>query len=125
MGAVIPIETSRYALATEVELSDGTILWTAPESVGPLGLTDDIVHPVGFGDTLFVLAMRYFARLLRPEQYYWVIADYQSPPIGDPLAPLTVGRILRIPSVRTLQEVILNEDRLEIDPTMLVDTLER
>lgn len=125
MGAVLPDETSRYILADEIELADGTILWTAPEPVGNLGLTDDIIHSVTTGDTLFTLAMKYYKRLQRPEQYYWVIADYQPIPILDPIAPLVVGKKLMIPSVRTLQEIILNEDRREIDARMLVATLER
>jgi hypothetical protein len=125
MGAVIPHETSRYLLSDELELIDGTLIWTAPEPVGHLGLSDDIVHIVTEGDTLFSLAMKYYIRLLRPEQYYWAIADYQHPPIGDPLEPLEIGREIYIPSVRTLQEIILNEDRREVSPEMLVSGLER
>lgn len=125
MGAVLPDETSRYLLADEIELEDGTIFWTSPEPVGNLGLTDDIIHTVVTGETLFTLAMRYFIRLARPEQYWWAIADYQSPPIGDPIAPLEVGRRLVIPSDRTLHEIILNQDRREVEPFMMVSTMER
>lgn len=125
MGAVLPEETSRYVLGFEIVLEDGSILWTAPEPVSGLGLRDDVEHTVVSGDTLFTLAMRYFIQLRRPEQYYWVIADYQNPPIGDPLAPLEDGKKLIIPSIRTLHEIILNEDRLEVEPRMLVATLER
>ena len=125
MGAVIPHETSRYILAEEVELEDGTLLWTAPEAVGYLALVDDIPHVVVTGETLFTIAMKYYIRLQRPEQYWWAIADYQPIPIGDPIAPLQPGKKLFIPSVRTLQEIILNPDRKEIDPLMLVATLER
>ncbi len=125
MGSVIPTETSRYAFAEEVELLDGTIVWTSPPVVEALNLTDDISHKVSEGETPFTLAMRFFRVLERPEQYYWVILDYQSPPIGDPLAPLEEGRILRIPSLRTLQGIILNSDRLETDPRMLIDSTQR
>lgn len=125
MAAVLPDETSRYLLAEEVELENGDILWTAPEPVGFLGLTDDVVHVATTSDTLFTLAMKYYIRLQRPEQYWWAIADYQPIPIGDPIEPLTEGQEIIIPSVRTLQEIILNEDRLEVDPLMLVATLER
>lgn len=125
MGAVIPDETSRYLLSEEVELDDGTIVWTAPPPVSYLGLTDDVMHVVTEGETLFTLAMRYYIRLQRPEQYWWAIADYQPIPIGDPIAPLPAGKKIVIPSIRTLQEIILSEDRLEVDPQMLVATLER
>lgn len=125
MGAVLPDETSRYMLAEEVELEDGTLFWTAPAPVQYLGLPDDILHIVSTGDTLFTIAMHYFIRLQRPEQYYWVIMDYQPIPIADPIAPLAVGRQLVIPSLRTLQQVILNEDRRHTDPHMLLATIDR
>jgi len=125
VGAVIPNETSRYALADEVELEDGSIMWTAPEAVGRLVLTDDITHIVVSGDTLFTLAMKYYFDLARPEQYWWAIADYQDTPISDPLAVLAAGKSIIIPSTRTLQEIILNEDRREVDPRMLVSIYQR
>ncbi len=72
---------------------------------------DNRTHTVVEGDTLFHLAHTYFAPLVRPSQYFWVIADFQPEPILDASLKLDNGRILIVPSVRMLVEEILNESR--------------
>jgi hypothetical protein len=42
---------------------------------------------------------------------WWVIADFQSDPIHDPTRKLKRGRVLIIPSERTLTEEIFSERR--------------
>lgn len=73
--------------------------------------SDNRVHTVVDGDTLFSLADTYFRPLDRPSQFYWVIADYQPEPIIDASLSLTIGTRIVIPSVRVLVEEIFNESR--------------
>ena len=119
MSDIIPNETSRYLLGEEITMPDGSITWVPPPPVRALNLPDDIMHEIEERDTLFTLAARYYRGIQRPCGLWWVIADYQSPPISDPLLPLVPGRRLRIPSRRALETIILNEDRREVPPEML------
>jgi hypothetical protein len=73
--------------------------------------TDNRVHVVVQGDTLWGLAGRYFAPLPRACGFWWAIADYQAQPIIDPSLELDIGRTLLIPSLRVLTDVILGEHR--------------
>lgn len=72
---------------------------------------DNIEHVVAEGDTLFTLASRYFREQPRPAGLWWVIADFQADPIHDPTRKLARGRVLIIPSERTLTEEIFSERR--------------
>jgi hypothetical protein len=74
-------------------------------------LSDNRQHIVKEGDTLFSLAGRYFAPLPRPAGLWWVIADFQPDPIHDPTLALEVGRVLVVPSVRTVVEEVFSEKR--------------
>jgi len=74
-------------------------------------LPDNRVHLVVQGDTLFGVAGRYFQPLERPAGYWWVLADFQPHPIHDPTIALVAGSVLIVPSVRTLLEDILGEQR--------------
>lgn len=73
--------------------------------------SDNKLHVVRTGDTLFSLAGRYFDVFDRAAGLWWVIADFQPDPIHDPTLRLEDGRVLIIPSVRTVQEEIFNERR--------------
>jgi hypothetical protein len=74
-------------------------------------LPDNRFHQVAEGDSLYVLAATYFEGLDRPSGMFWVIADFQPTPIFDTTVPLEIGRVLVIPSMRTLTEEILNPNR--------------
>ena len=119
MSEVVPNEATRYLLGEEITLPDGNMTWVPAPPVRALNLPDDIVHEVEGRDTFFTLAARYYRGIERACGLWWVIADYQSPPIADPLLPLTPGTYLRIPSRRTLETVVLNEDRRGGPPEML------
>lgn len=73
--------------------------------------SDNRTHVVGDGDTLFNLAARYFPRFPRPAGLWWIIADFQPTPIHDPTIKLSPGRVLVVPSERTVDEEILSERR--------------
>ena len=72
---------------------------------------DNRIHTVVQGDTLFSLADKYFRPLERACGFWWVIADYQNPPIIDPSIELVPGSKIVIPSLTTLNEMILSEFR--------------
>jgi len=76
-------------------------------------LTDNKQYAVQEGDSLYALAARYFSPLPRPAGLWWVLADFQPQPIHDPTIQLLPGSVLVIPSVRTVTELILGEERRE------------
>jgi hypothetical protein len=74
-------------------------------------LADNIQHVVEEGDSLYTLAAKYYRGLPRPSGLWWVIADFQPNPVHDPTLKLEVGRVLIIPSLRTVQEELFSEER--------------
>ena len=75
-------------------------------------LPDNRLHVVREGDTLHRLAAKYFAPLgelpeISAANLWWVLADFQPVPIHDPTIMLVIGQQLIIPSVRTVQERVL------------------
>jgi hypothetical protein len=84
-----------------------------------LELPDNRAHVVKQGDTLHRLAHRYFPGMgppaldgdPRPANLFWVIADFQPEPIHDVTVVLDAGRVLVIPSVRTVQELVFSNAR--------------
>lgn len=80
-----------------------------------LDLPDNIIHPVVQNDTLHRLAARYYSVLSDPPEFspaelWWVIADFQPKPIHDPTILLAPGSQLVVPSLRTVQDKILNPE---------------
>ena len=74
--------------------------------------SDTISYSVVEGDTLFRIAARAYRDITdTPAQLFWVIADFQRPPIHDLTIKLEVGREILIPSTRLIDEEILNERR--------------
>ena len=74
-------------------------------------LPDNRAHLVSTGDTLFNVAERAFPSFARPCGLYWVIADFQNPPITDVTIALKAGNMLVIPSERTVRELVFDERR--------------
>ena len=64
------------------------------------------------GDSWHVLAARYFAGRSRAAGLWWAIADYQrGGPIVDPTVPPPVGSRVDVPSLLTLDQLILGDRR--------------
>ncbi len=108
-----PRRWSRFTFCTALKDADGTLFLTDPEPFGYQLFTDNRLHVVKEGESLFTLAGRYFAPLPRPAGLWWVLADFQPEPILDPTLALTPGTTLVVPSLRTVQEEIFNERRRE------------
>lgn len=79
-----------------------------------LPLSDNIQHIANQGDTLWNLASRFYAPIPRPAGLWWVVADFQPDPIHDPTVRLDIGRLLMIPSLRTVTEQIFSASRVDL-----------
>lgn len=103
--------SSRYRFSTIHTDGLGRSFLGARPRFGYRDLPDNRAHTVREGDTLHRLAWRYFRPLRRAELLWWIVADFQPEPIHDPTQPLEPGRVLLVPSIRTVQELILTEAR--------------
>lgn len=99
----------RDALGPEAEANKLQLTDRDPYSFA--AFSDNRVHIVCEGDTLFTLASRYFASFPNPGELWWIIADFQPDPIIDPTLKLPLGAELFIPSERTVSEQIFSESR--------------
>lgn len=96
----------------EDELEEGVLYLTERE---PFRFDENLPgtrrHRVAEGDTLQILAYRYFQGVklsgsLGPEHLWWIIADFQPVPILDPTIDLEVGRLLYIPGVPVIKRKV-------------------
>jgi len=106
-----PRRFSRYTFSSAVLDEDERLVLTDREPFRFRALPDNRQHVVKEGDTLFSLAGRYFASLPRPAGLWWVIAEFQPDPIHDPTLSLEIGRVVLVPSVRTVVEEVFAEKR--------------
>ena len=106
-----PRRYSRYTYAEASADESGALLLDDPEPFEFVQLDDTRQHVVQHGDTLYTLAGRYFAPLPRACGLWWILADFQPEKIVDPTIALDVGRVLYVPSLRTVQDRIFNERR--------------
>lgn len=106
-----PQRFSRHLFTLAITDVQGRRYLTEREPVRFRSLPDNIQHRVQEGETLWILAYRFYQPLPRPSGLWWVIADFQPDPILDPTLALEVGRVLVIPSLRTVREVVFGEER--------------
>jgi hypothetical protein len=108
---VPPHVGSRFSFSMALEDEDGRLYLAGREPYRFAVHADTRVHRVMEGDTLFSLAGQYFEPLPRACGYWWAIADFQPDPILDPTLGLETGRLVYIPSLRVLTDVILANPR--------------
>ena len=106
-----PRRFSRHTFTSAVLDDEERLFLTDREPFRFRSLSDNRQHVVKDGETLFSLAGRYFAPLPRPAGLWWVIADFQPDPIHDPTVALDPGRVLVVPSMRTVIEEVFSEKR--------------
>ena len=102
---------SRFSFCLGVLDDNGTQYLTEREPYRYRVFADNRTHVCIAGDNLHNLAARYFAPLPDAPQLWWVIADFQPVPFVDPTVALEAGRVLTIPSVRTILDKIFDESR--------------
>lgn len=91
---------------------DGKLRLTDREPFRFRLLPDTISHKVTEGESLWTLAGKYYRGFERPSGLWWVIADFQpNGGIFDPTIQLSVGAIIFVPSIRTVAELVLGEQR--------------
>jgi len=74
-------------------------------------LDDNELHIIRQGETWWTLAARYFTGLPRACGFWWAIADFQPSTVVDPTIPPEPGSVVVVPSLATLVNRILSEDR--------------
>ena len=72
---------------------------------------DNRYHIAKEGDTWFTLAGFYFRAFPRACGLFWVLCDYQNPPVLDPTLKIEPGITLVIPSERVVRSVIFDRSR--------------
>lgn len=108
---------SRYVYTLGIQDTDGpeeqrdTVQLTERVPYGFRDFADNVQHVVRAGESLHILAARYFHGIEGAAELWWVIADFQPDPIHDPTIALAPGSALVIPSVRTVLENVFDEAR--------------
>ena len=107
-----PRKNSRHSFAYSTPDANGNLMLYGTEPYRFREFEDTQQHVVKEGDSLFTLAGKYYrGGIDRPAGLWWVIADFQPEPIHDPTIALELGRVMYIPSLRTVTEEIFSERR--------------
>ncbi len=98
---------SRYLLCRLVDDEEGRTSLTWREPVRYRSDSRNTYHRVVRGDTLWTLADTYYQGFYNnPADLWWLIADYQDPPIVDPTLRLEEGSLVVIPHPDILLEAL-------------------
>lgn len=106
-----PRLNSRHTFCTAQADANGNLFLSEREPFVYQSLSDNILHTVAKGESLFTLAARYYAPLSRPAGLWWIIGDFQPDPIFDPTVALEENSLLVIPSLQTVLSLVFSEDR--------------
>ncbi len=109
---------SPFRFCTAVEDTQGQTYLTERVPFYYQKLEDNIEHIVSEGDTLRMLAKRYYPSVEYAAELWTYIADFQvdettmePAPIRDDTIALVPGSRLWVPSLETVLAVILSEER--------------
>lgn len=106
-------ENSRYSFCKGWTDPEGRLYLDDRKPYGYRAFSDNSMHVVKQEETLYSIAGKHFRPFERAAGLWWVIADFQPNPIHDPTIQLVPGSVLILPSLRTVLEEILSEDRNE------------
>jgi|SRR3972149_5464294 len=96
---------SRYAYTRTVKAVDSARLLAGREPYGFVADNRNRMHVVQRGDTLWTLAEKYFSGYTNAADLWWIIADYQNPPVVDPTIALEPGTQLVVPPSEVVVEI--------------------
>ena len=104
-----PRRYSRHQFTFAYRDRFGDVVLSTPEPFRFVDRDDNRIVRVTGGETLFQITGRVFHDIfVRPAGFWWIVADFQPEPIFDPTLRLDDGRLLYIPSQRTIVEDIFN-----------------
>jgi hypothetical protein len=89
---------SRYANAGVAKDAEGRTFIQQEDPVPYQPRFDNVLHMVKEGETLELLADRFFGGLADSALLYWIVGQFQPEPIQDPTEALEGGTIMVIPS---------------------------
>lgn len=113
-----PRLNSRYQFCVGyIDPTTGAVTLTDREPFSFTHFADNIQHQVVNGDTLQTIAQYYYSPIEDAALMWWVIADFQPTPIIDPTISLEIGRVLQVPSLATLQNIIFSQSRQQSSAT--------
>lgn len=106
-------DKSRFTFSQQWFDELGQVFLDDRKPYGYRAFSDNTLHTVTTGETVFSIAGSHFRPLPRAAGLWWVIADFQPNPIHDPTIKLIEGSVLVLPSQRTVIEEIFAEGRRE------------
>lgn len=109
-----PRNFSRHIFSTALSTPEGNRELTLPDPYAFASFDDTRRHVVQQGDNLQSIAARYYEGFNRPESLWWIVGEFQPDPIFDPTVELEVGRVILVPSLRTVYDSAFSEERREI-----------
>lgn len=104
-------ENSRHTFCLSWFDDSKRLYLDARSPYGYRAFSDNSVHTVKQGETIWSIAGQHFAPHPRAAGLWWAIADFQPNPIHDPTIALVSGSLLVLPSLRTVLEEVLGEQR--------------
>ena len=107
----VPDRFSIYRFCSAIRDAKGALYLTDAPPARFVDLPDNRRHTAVLGDTWADLAARHYGAFPDPELLWPVIADFQPEPVEDPTLALEPGKVIFIPSPRTVTELIFSESR--------------
>jgi len=104
-------EHSRFTFCRGFKDEAGRTFLDDPGPYRFRALSDNVVHVVEEGETIWSVAGWHFRPHPRAAGLWWAIADFQPNPIHDPTIALVAGSALILPSLRTVLTDVLGEQR--------------
>ena len=103
---------SRYMMSNVLSRDSDEAVYTSMRDrfIFDSSIDGIIQHVVQEGETLQLLAQKFYGNTPGAAQYWWALADFQRDPIHDPTVVLETGSIVYIPPLRYVHEDLLGAD---------------
>ena len=103
---------SRYVNQEAITDPDGFLVLPEREPFRFRAADDNVYHRVGEGELLQDIAEKYYEHISdRACGLYWVLMDYQDPPIVDPTLALRPNSVIIVPGPLVVLSEILGAER--------------